>query len=66
MYHAGGSRIRRNFTARPHSADGGGGGAHRAKFTGKMINRAGFLFFSSRRGPGTLVVLADVSNDLDT
>jgi hypothetical protein len=46
--------------ARTARSDGGGGGAHRAKFTG------GFLFFSSRRGPGTLVVLADVSNDLDT
>ena len=78
VYHAGRSRIRRNFPARPQSADGvsrapakrgrRGARAARAKFTGKMKQcpRA-FCFF--RRAvdlPGTLVVLADVSNDLDT
>jgi hypothetical protein len=70
MYHAGGSRIRRNFTARPHSADGGGGGAHRAKFTGKMINKKAHkqsrlsVFFVA---PWTWDFwLFSWSNDLDT
>jgi hypothetical protein len=58
MYHAGGSRIRRNFTARPHSADGGGGGAHRAKFTGKMMKQSRLsVFFVRAVDLGLLVVL---------
>jgi hypothetical protein len=40
--------------------------AHRAKFTGKMKQSRLSVFFVAPCGTGTLVVLADVSNDLDT